>query len=63
VPLVEAKLRIAPKNILFPTDFSQWSAAALPYAAAIARKYDAAERRKCHCGRELGQTTAKVDLS
>jgi len=41
MPLVEAKLRISLKNILFPTDFSERSAAALPYAAAIARHYDA----------------------
>ena len=41
MPLVEAKPRIFLKNILFPTDFSERSAAALPYAAAIARHYDA----------------------
>jgi nucleotide-binding universal stress UspA family protein len=41
MPLVEAKPRISLKNILFPTDFSERSAAALPYAAAIARHYDA----------------------
>jgi nucleotide-binding universal stress UspA family protein len=41
MPLVEAKPRILLKNILFPTDFSERSAAALPYAAAIARHYDA----------------------
>ena len=41
MPLVEAKARISVKNILFPTDFSERSAAALPYAAAIARHYDA----------------------
>lgn len=41
MPSVEAKVRISLKNILFPTDFSERSAAALPYAAAIARHYDA----------------------
>ena len=41
MPLVEANPRILLKNILFPTDFSERSAAALPYAAAIARHYDA----------------------
>jgi nucleotide-binding universal stress UspA family protein len=41
MPLVEAKSRILLKNILFPTDFSERSAAALPYAATIARHYDA----------------------
>ena len=41
MPLVEAKPRIFLKSILFPTDFSERSAAALPYAAAIARHYDA----------------------
>ncbi len=41
MPLVEAERRISLKNILFPTDFSERSAAALPYAAAVARHYDA----------------------
>jgi nucleotide-binding universal stress UspA family protein len=41
MPLVEVKPRITLKNILFPTDFSERSAAALPYAAAMARHYDA----------------------
>lgn len=41
MPVVEAKPRIALKNILFPTDFSERSAAALPYAAAVARSYQA----------------------
>jgi len=41
MPLVEAKPSVLLKNILFPTDFSERSAAALPYAAAIARHYDA----------------------
>ena len=31
---------ISLKNILFATDFSEASEAALPYAAAIARRYD-----------------------
>src|ERR1700687_2293449 len=31
---------ISRKNILFATDFSEASQAALPYAAAIARRYD-----------------------
>ncbi len=41
MPLVEAKPRISLQNILFPTDFSERSAAALPYAAAVARHYNA----------------------
>ena len=41
MPVVEAKPRVALKNILFPTDFSERSAAALPYAAAVARHYQA----------------------
>lgn len=41
MPSVKAKARISLKNILFPTDFSERSAAALPYAAAIARCYGA----------------------
>jgi hypothetical protein len=31
---------ISLKNILFATDFTEASHAALPYAAAIARRYD-----------------------
>jgi nucleotide-binding universal stress UspA family protein len=41
MPVVERKVRIALKNILFPTDFSERSAVALPYAAAVARHYQA----------------------
>ncbi len=41
MPVVEGKARVALKNILFPTDFSERSAAALPYAAAVARRYQA----------------------
>jgi nucleotide-binding universal stress UspA family protein len=41
MPVVEGKARVALKNILFPTDFSERSAAALPYAAAVARHYQA----------------------
>lgn len=41
MPVMTAKPRIALKNILFPTDFSERSAAALPYAAAVARCYQA----------------------
>ena len=41
MPLVEAKSRISLRNILFPTDFSERSATGLPYAAAVARHYDA----------------------
>jgi len=41
MPSVEVEGRISLKNILFPTDFSERSAAALPYAAAVARHYDA----------------------
>ncbi len=38
---VEAGKRIALKNILFATDFSTCSNAALPYALSVARQYDA----------------------
>src|ERR1039457_7016502 len=38
---VEARKRIALKNILFLTDFSEPSAAALPFATMIARSYGA----------------------
>jgi|SRR5215469_18582080 len=38
---VEAGKRIALKNILFATDFSPGSDAALPYAVSLARKYGA----------------------
>jgi len=38
---LEAGKRIALKNILFATDFSPFSNAALPYARAIARQYGA----------------------
>src|SRR5271157_1583706 len=38
---LEAGKRIALKNILFATDFSPHSDAALPYAVAIARQYGA----------------------
>jgi nucleotide-binding universal stress UspA family protein len=38
---VESTKRIALKNILFATDFSPCSSAALPYAFAVARKYEA----------------------
>ena len=41
MPVAEALPRVALKNILFPTDFSERSAAALPYAAAIARCFRA----------------------
>ncbi len=41
MPLVEARTRIALKNILFPTDFSERSAVALPFAAALGRRYGA----------------------
>ena len=41
MPVVEALPRVALKNILFPTDFSERSAAALPYAAAVARCFQA----------------------
>jgi len=41
MPSVEVRPRISLKNILFPTDFSERSAIALPYAAAIARHYGA----------------------
>jgi nucleotide-binding universal stress UspA family protein len=40
MPLVDAKPRLALKNILFPTDFSQPSRDALPFALALARRYD-----------------------
>ena len=38
---VEASKRIALKNILFLTDFSEPSAVALPFATMIARSYGA----------------------
>ncbi|MGA9979053.1 MAG: universal stress protein [Candidatus Sulfotelmatobacter sp.] len=38
---LEAGKRIALKNILFATDFSPYSNAALPYALAIARQFEA----------------------
>ncbi len=40
MPLLDAKPRLALKNILFPTDFSQPSRDALPFALAIARRYE-----------------------
>lgn len=40
MPLVDAKPRLALKNILFPTDFSQPSREALPFALALARRYE-----------------------
>ena len=39
MPLANANLRLALKNILFTTDFSPASEAALPYATALARWY------------------------
>lgn len=41
MPLVRANQRIALKNILFLTDFSEPSGTALPFAAMIARAYGA----------------------
>src|SRR5208282_6213080 len=41
VQTVEVGKRIALKNILFATDFSPCSNAALPYAFALARRYEA----------------------
>ena len=41
VHTVEAGKRIALKNILFATDFSACSNAALPYALAVTRRYEA----------------------
>jgi len=38
---VEAGKRIALKNVLFATDFSPCSNAALPYALSVARRYGA----------------------
>jgi nucleotide-binding universal stress UspA family protein len=38
---VESTQRIALKNLLFATDFSPCSSVALPYALAVARKYEA----------------------
>lgn len=40
MPLLDAKPRLALKNILFPTDFSQPSREALPFALALARRYE-----------------------
>jgi len=41
MPTVEAGTQLKLKNILYLTDFSEPSEAALPFAAAIARKYSA----------------------
>ncbi|MGA7293426.1 MAG: universal stress protein [Terriglobales bacterium] len=41
MPAVEASKRIVLKNILFATDFSDYSNAALPYALSVARRYGA----------------------
>lgn len=41
MPTLEASLRLSFSNILFPTDFSDASTAALPYAQAFARIYGA----------------------
>ena len=38
-PEVKAKSFVSLKNVLFATDFSATSAAALPYAAAICRRF------------------------
>jgi nucleotide-binding universal stress UspA family protein len=40
MPSADAKTRLALKNILFTTDFSDASRTALPFALAIARRYD-----------------------
>ena len=40
MPTAETKTRLALKNILFTTDFSEASNAALPYMAALARRYN-----------------------
>jgi nucleotide-binding universal stress UspA family protein len=39
MPTLQTSLRVSFNNILFPTDFSDASAAALPYARAFARLY------------------------
>ena len=39
--IVESGARVTLKNILYLTDFSEPSEAALPFAAAIAREYQA----------------------
>jgi len=41
VPATTISSRISIKNILFPTDFSEAAAGALPYVRALARWYDA----------------------
>src|SRR5271166_686302 len=41
MPTIPQVVRISIKNILFPTDFSPASSAALPFALAFARMYDA----------------------
>src|SRR5277367_6420606 len=38
---LDTKTRIDIKNVLFLTDFSQAAAAAIPYASAITRRFDA----------------------
>ncbi len=39
MPIAETKIRLALKNILFTTDFSDASNTALPFMAALARRY------------------------
>jgi nucleotide-binding universal stress UspA family protein len=39
--MLDTQIRVQVKNILFPTDFSSAANAALPYAAEIARRYEA----------------------
>jgi nucleotide-binding universal stress UspA family protein len=41
MPTLQASLRLSFRNILFPTDFSNASSAALPYAQAFAKLYGA----------------------
>jgi nucleotide-binding universal stress UspA family protein len=41
MPTLQASLRLKFENVLFPTDFSQASEAAVPYARMIARWYGA----------------------
>ncbi len=41
MPIISEVTRISLKNILFPTDFSQFSKAALPFASTLARTYGA----------------------
>lgn len=56
---VEAGKRIALKNVLFATDFSACSNAALPYALSITRRYEA----KCYAAHVMPTKAEMVMMS